>query len=169
LRTLVDRPSWGYVLLPLAAPHHRREGLVYFWPSAGLASKALSRRRSRPTTTTMMTYKRLLTSVRGPWPLLRRPQLALELRITVSGVVLGLVAALAATITPALRVGSLALAAGILVALVLYGSMLLSPMPARTTRTERRHVLVRLLFNLAFFALSFGLLSVAMSIAVSSK
>ena len=61
MRTLVDRPSWGYVLLPLAAPHHRREGLVYFWPSAGLASKALSRRRSRPTTTTMMTYKRLLT------------------------------------------------------------------------------------------------------------
>ena len=57
MRTLIDRPSWGYVLLPLAAPHHRREGLVYWWPSMGLAGVALSRRRSRPTTTTMMAYK----------------------------------------------------------------------------------------------------------------
>jgi hypothetical protein len=35
LRTLIDRPSWGYVLLPLVAPHHRREGLVYWWPFYG--------------------------------------------------------------------------------------------------------------------------------------
>jgi hypothetical protein len=39
---------WGYVLSPLAAPHHRREGLVFHWPSAkGQAIEALSRRRSR--------------------------------------------------------------------------------------------------------------------------
>jgi hypothetical protein len=40
----------GYVLSPLAAPHHRREGLVFSRLSAqGQASEALSRRRSRPT------------------------------------------------------------------------------------------------------------------------
>ena len=34
LRTLIDKAlKWGYVLLPLAAPHHRREGLVFCWPS----------------------------------------------------------------------------------------------------------------------------------------
>ena len=41
LRMPIDRPSkWGYVLLPLAAPHHRREGLVHERPSttgAGIA------------------------------------------------------------------------------------------------------------------------------------
>src|ERR1019366_6023106 len=47
-RTLIDRPStWGYVLLPLAAPHPRREGLVCSWPCTGLAVLALSRRRAR--------------------------------------------------------------------------------------------------------------------------
>ena len=46
---LIDKAlNWGYVLLPLAAPHHRREGLVFGWPSAqGQAIVALSRRRSR--------------------------------------------------------------------------------------------------------------------------
>src|SRR5205814_131007 len=38
----------GYVLLPLAAPHHRRDGLVYGRPSTqGQGIAALSRRRSR--------------------------------------------------------------------------------------------------------------------------
>jgi hypothetical protein len=40
----------GYVLLPLAAPHHRRDGLVFGRPSdTGQAKVALSRRRSRLT------------------------------------------------------------------------------------------------------------------------
>ena len=31
---LIDKAlNRGYVLLPLAAPHHRREGLVFLWPS----------------------------------------------------------------------------------------------------------------------------------------
>ena len=31
---LIDKAlNRGYVLLPLAAPHHRREGLVFRWPS----------------------------------------------------------------------------------------------------------------------------------------
>ena len=50
LRMPIDRPSTrGYVLLPLAAPHHRREGLIHARPSAtgGRQTKALSRRRSR--------------------------------------------------------------------------------------------------------------------------
>ena len=39
---------WGYVLLPLAAPHHRRDGLVFGRPSTkGQAIVALSWRRSR--------------------------------------------------------------------------------------------------------------------------
>src|SRR6201999_3560114 len=35
LRVLIDKAlhQGGYVLSPLAAPHHRREGLVYRWPS----------------------------------------------------------------------------------------------------------------------------------------
>jgi hypothetical protein len=34
LRSLIDKAlKWGYVLSPLAAPHHRREGLVFVWPS----------------------------------------------------------------------------------------------------------------------------------------
>jgi hypothetical protein len=40
----------GYVLLPLAAPHHRRDGLVCFRPCTGQVVPALSRRRSRHTT-----------------------------------------------------------------------------------------------------------------------
>jgi hypothetical protein len=36
LRVLIDKAlnSWGYVLSPLAAPHHRRDGLVSVRPSA---------------------------------------------------------------------------------------------------------------------------------------
>jgi hypothetical protein len=51
LRVLIDKAlKWGYVLSPLAAPHHRREGLVFARPSAkGQAIEALSRRRPRPT------------------------------------------------------------------------------------------------------------------------
>ena len=32
---LIDKAlaGWGYVLLPLAAPHHRRDGLVFGRPS----------------------------------------------------------------------------------------------------------------------------------------
>jgi hypothetical protein len=32
---LIDKAltRWGYVLSPLAAPHHRRDGLVFGWPS----------------------------------------------------------------------------------------------------------------------------------------
>jgi hypothetical protein len=40
----------GYVLSPLAAPHHRREGLVFRGPSVkGQAIVALSRRWPRQT------------------------------------------------------------------------------------------------------------------------
>jgi hypothetical protein len=51
LRVLIDKALavQGYVLLPLAAPHHRRDGLVFGRPSTkGQAIVALSRRRSRP-------------------------------------------------------------------------------------------------------------------------
>src|SRR6202012_4574240 len=41
-------PPRGYVLSPLAAPHHRRDGLVFRWPSHRQAIGALPRRRSRP-------------------------------------------------------------------------------------------------------------------------
>ena len=47
---LIDKAlhNGGYVLSPLAAPHHRRDGLVFRWPSTkGQAIGALSRRRSR--------------------------------------------------------------------------------------------------------------------------
>jgi hypothetical protein len=50
LRVLIDKALAvrGYVLLPLAAPHHRRDGLVFGRPSTkGQAIVALSRRRSR--------------------------------------------------------------------------------------------------------------------------
>src|SRR5204863_316046 len=50
LRMPIDKAlTRAYVLLPLAAPHHRREGLVHERPSTprGRQSKALSRRRSR--------------------------------------------------------------------------------------------------------------------------
>ncbi len=50
LRVLIDKAlqNGGYVLSPLAAPHHRRDGLVFHRPSAkGQAIEALSRRRSR--------------------------------------------------------------------------------------------------------------------------
>ena len=41
MRMPIDRPSkWGYVLLPLAAPHHRREGLVHERPSTQGAGNA---------------------------------------------------------------------------------------------------------------------------------
>ncbi|MGH2893016.1 MAG: hypothetical protein ACRDPM_07080, partial [Solirubrobacteraceae bacterium] len=35
LRMLIDKAlaGWGYVLLPLAAPHHRRDGVVFGRPS----------------------------------------------------------------------------------------------------------------------------------------
>ena len=40
LRVLIDKAlaNRGYVLLPLAAPHHRREGLVFGRPSTGQAA-----------------------------------------------------------------------------------------------------------------------------------
>ena len=42
LRVLIDKAlTRGYVLSPLAAPHHRRDGLVFDWPSA-------KGKRSRP-------------------------------------------------------------------------------------------------------------------------
>ena len=47
LRALIDRPSKGYVLLPLVGTSHRREELVSSWPSTGRAALALSRRWSR--------------------------------------------------------------------------------------------------------------------------
>jgi len=48
LRNLIDKAlNRGYVLLPLAAPHHRRDGLVCFRPCTGQAVLALSRRRPR--------------------------------------------------------------------------------------------------------------------------
>jgi hypothetical protein len=47
---LIDKAlTRGYVLSPLAAPHHRRDGQVFHRPSIkGQAIEALSRRRSRP-------------------------------------------------------------------------------------------------------------------------
>jgi hypothetical protein len=83
--------------------------------------------------------------------------------IQTSGVVLGLVAGLATTVTPALKVGSLSLAAAILVALILYGYVL-APLPELSGSTVRIHVLIRYLFNAALLALALGLVSVAMSI-----
>ena len=49
LRMPIDKAlKWGYVLLPLPAPHHTRDGLVFGRPSnTGQAVVALSRRRSR--------------------------------------------------------------------------------------------------------------------------
>jgi hypothetical protein len=51
LRMLIDKALTvrGYFLLPLAAPHHRRDGLVFGGPfqHKGQALAALSRRRSR--------------------------------------------------------------------------------------------------------------------------
>ena len=39
---LIDKAldHWGYVLLPLAAPHHRRDGLVFGRPSTTGASNS---------------------------------------------------------------------------------------------------------------------------------
>jgi hypothetical protein len=50
LRVLIDkaRAVRGYVLSPLAAPHHRRDELVFGRPSTqGQTIVGLSRRRSR--------------------------------------------------------------------------------------------------------------------------
>jgi hypothetical protein len=85
--------------------------------------------------------------------------------VQTGGVVLGLVAALATTVTPALKVGSLALVVSLLITLILYG-WLISTLPKYVPETEKVHVLVRYLFNVAFMALAFGLIAVAMSIAV---
>jgi hypothetical protein len=60
LRMLIDKALTvrGYVLLPLAAPHHRRDGLVFGRPSTkGQAIVALSRRRSRQTTACPMSAR----------------------------------------------------------------------------------------------------------------
>jgi hypothetical protein len=60
LRTLIDKAlNRGYVLLPLAAPHHRREGLVFDRPSNRV-------KRSRPSPgggrgADRMSYERSLT------------------------------------------------------------------------------------------------------------
>jgi hypothetical protein len=80
--------------------------------------------------------------------------------VQTAGVVLGLVAGLATTVTPALKLGAVALAGSLLVTLVLYGYVL-HPLPPR----PGPQLLIRYLFALAFFALALGLLSVAMSIA----
>ena len=48
LRNLIDKAlNRGYVLLPLAAPHHRWDGLVCLRPCTGQGVSALSRWRSR--------------------------------------------------------------------------------------------------------------------------
>jgi uncharacterized membrane protein len=85
--------------------------------------------------------------------------------VQTGGVVLGLVAALATTVTPALKVGSLALVVSLLITLILYG-WLISTLPQYVPEAEKVHVLVRYLFNVALMALAFGLIAVAMSIAV---
>ncbi|MGA2928685.1 MAG: hypothetical protein ABSG43_22390 [Solirubrobacteraceae bacterium] len=46
---LIDRPSRGSVLLPLAAPHTGREELVSSWPSRGKLPWLSPGRWSRPT------------------------------------------------------------------------------------------------------------------------
>jgi hypothetical protein len=79
--------------------------------------------------------------------------------ISTSGVVLGLVSALSSQITPSLKVGVVALVVAILVAIVLY-LYILYPLP----QGVQPNVLIRYLMNVAFFALAFGLLSIAMSI-----
>jgi hypothetical protein len=85
--------------------------------------------------------------------------------VQTGGVVLGLVAALATTVTPALKVGCLALVVSLLITLILYG-WLISTLPQYVPETKKVHVLVRYLFNVALMALAFGLIAVAMSIAV---
>jgi uncharacterized membrane protein YjfL (UPF0719 family) len=76
--------------------------------------------------------------------------------ISTSGVVLGLVSALSSQITPSLKVGVVALVVAILVAIVLY-LYILYPLP----QGVQPNVLIRYLMNVAFFALAFGLLSIA--------
>jgi hypothetical protein len=85
--------------------------------------------------------------------------------IQTSGLVLGLVASLATNVTPGLKVGSIALAASILVCVVLY-MYVLAPLPELSQETLKRHAIIRYLFNAALFTLAFGLLSVATSIAL---
>lgn len=81
--------------------------------------------------------------------------------ISTSGVVLGLVVVFSKHFTTPIKVGLLSLVAAILVAIVLYMSILY-PLP----EGERPNVLIRYLMTIAFFAFAFGLLLIAMSIVV---
>ncbi len=85
--------------------------------------------------------------------------------VQTAGVVLGLVAALATSLTPAIRTGSLALVLSLLITLILYG-WLIAPLPSITAESVKVHVLIRYLFNAALMTLGFGLIAVGMSIAV---
>lgn len=79
--------------------------------------------------------------------------------ISTSGVVLGLVSAFSSQVTLSLKVGIISLVVAILVAIVLY-LYILYPLPEGV----QPNVLVRYLLTVSFFALAFGLLSIAMSI-----
>ena len=61
----IDRPSnRGYVLLPLAAPHHRREGLIHERPSTRGQAKQ-SPLPAAVEATTRMTYRHTHSAVDG--------------------------------------------------------------------------------------------------------
>jgi hypothetical protein len=79
--------------------------------------------------------------------------------ISTSGVVLGLIAAFSSQVTLPLKVGITSLAIAILVGIVLY-NYILYPLP----EAAEPNVLIRYLLTIAFFALAFGLLSIAMAI-----
>jgi hypothetical protein len=67
LRKLIDKAlNRGYVLLPLAAPHHRRDGLVCFRPSTGQEAKALSGGGRRNTGT--YEKPRIPATISSRWP-----------------------------------------------------------------------------------------------------
>jgi hypothetical protein len=67
----IDRPSTrGYVLLPLAAPHHRRQGLVHERRSTQEGHAKRSPLPAAVDTTTRMTYRQSAAQHRELWRLL---------------------------------------------------------------------------------------------------
>jgi hypothetical protein len=65
---LIDKAlRWGYVLLPLAAPHHRREGLVFRWPS-DKGKRYVGPLPAAVEATTRMTYELSSEAAAERWP-----------------------------------------------------------------------------------------------------
>lgn len=95
--------------------------------------------------------------------------------IATSGVILGLLALFGderGTLTPTIKVGIVALATDILVGLVLLGLLLAGADPGgtatatggKTSIDQEAWNIIRLVFNLALWALSLGLLCIAMAL-----